>query len=146
MFLLSPFVFRVTAALLKEYTPEAIESIGARDLWDGALHRAGDLYQSLTDDFGPEVAQYAVPFAYRIRFYFHLNAREAFHLLELRTQRGGDPAYRRICQEMHRLIREQAGHHLIADAMTFVDHNDYGLGRLDAERRTEERRAAAGVV
>jgi thymidylate synthase ThyX len=127
-------------------TPEAIEAIGGRDLWNGALRRAGDLYQSLKDDFGAEVAQYAVPFAYRIRFNFHLNAREAFHLLELRTQRGGDPAYRRICQEMHRLIREQAGHPLIADAMTFVDHNDYGLGRLDAERRTAERRAAAGVV
>jgi thymidylate synthase ThyX len=127
-------------------TPEAIEAVGARDPWNGALRRAGDLYQSLKDDFGAEVAQYAVPFAYRIRFNFHLNAREAFHLLELRTQRGGDPAYRRICQEMHRLIREQAGHPLIADAMTFVDHNDYGLGRLDAERRTAERLAAAGVV
>ena len=126
-------------------TPEAIEAVGAQDLWDGALLRAGDLYQSLKDDFGAEVAQYAVPFAYRVRFYFHLNAREAFHLLELRTQRGGDPAYRRICQEMHRLIREQAGHRLIADAMTFVDHNDYGLGRLDAERRTAERRAAAAL-
>ncbi len=124
-------------------TPEAIEAVGAQDLWNTALRKAGDLYQSLNNDFGAEVAQYAVPFAYRVRFYFHLNAREAFHLLELRTQRGGDPAYRRICQEMHRLIREQAGHRLIADAMTFVDHNDYGLGRLDAERRTEEKRAAA---
>lgn len=127
-------------------TPESIAAVGARDLWDGALQRADDLHRSLQKDFGAEVAQYAVPFAYRIRFYFHLNAREAFHLIELRTQRGGDPAYRRICQEMHRLIREQAGHRLIADAMTFVDHNDYGLGRLDAERRTAERRAAAGVT
>ena len=127
-------------------TPEAIETIGAQDLWHTALRRAGDLYQSLKEDFSAEVAQYVVPFAYRVRFNFHLNAREAFHLIELRTQRGGDPAYRRICQTMHRLIRERAGHHLIADAMTFVDHKDYGLGRLDAERRTAERRAAAGVA
>ena len=127
-------------------TPEALEAIGACDPWNGALRRAGDLYQSLKDDFGAEVAQYAVPFAYKIRFNFHLNAREAFHLLELRTQRGGDPAYRRICQEMHRLIGEQAGHRLIAEAMTFVDHNDYGLGRLDSERRNAERRAAAGAL
>jgi thymidylate synthase ThyX len=127
-------------------TPEAIETIGAQDLWHTALRRAGDLYQSLKEDFGVETAQYVVPFAYRVRFNFHLNAREAFHLIELRTQRGGDPAYRRICQTMHRLIRERAGHHLIADAMTFVDHEDYGLGRLDAERRTAERRAAAGVA
>ena len=84
-----------------------------------------------------------MPFAYRVRFYFHLNAREAFHLLELRTQRGGDPAYRRICQEMHRLIRDEAGHRIVADAMRFVDHADYGLGRLDAERRSAEKRSAA---
>jgi thymidylate synthase ThyX len=127
-------------------TPEAIEAVGARGAWDETLLRAAALYESLRNDFSPEVAQYAVPFAYRIRFNFHLNAREAFHLLELRTQRGGDPAYRRICQEMHRLIRDQAGHRFIADAMTFVDHEDYGLGRLDAERRTAERRAAAGVA
>jgi len=127
-------------------TPEAIETVAARGPWDEALLRAADLYESLRNDFGQEIAQYAVPFAYRIRFNFHLNAREAFHLLELRTQRGGDPAYRRICQEMHRLIRDQAGHRFIADAMTFVDHEDYGLGRLDSERRIAERRAAAGVA
>lgn len=127
-------------------TPEAIEAIGAQDLWHAALRRAGDLYQSLRDDFGAEVAQYAVPFAYRVRFNFQLNAREAFHLIELRTQRGGDAVYRKICQRMHQLIREKAGHHLIADAMTFVDHESYALGRLDAERRNAERRAAAGVT
>ena len=38
---------------------------------------------------------------------------------------------------MHRLIRDQAGHVAIADAMKFVDHNRYDLGRLDAERRSE---------
>jgi thymidylate synthase ThyX len=127
-------------------TPYAIEAVGARDLWDEALLRAEDLHGSLRKDFGPEVAQYVVPFAYRVRFYFHLNAREAFHLLELRTQRGGDPVYRRICQEMHRLIGEKAGHRGIADAMIFVDYEDYALGRLDSERRTAERRAAAGVA
>jgi thymidylate synthase ThyX len=127
-------------------TPESIEAVGAQDLWHTALRRAGDLYQSLKDDVGAEVAQYAVPFAYRVRFNFQLNAREAFHLLELRTQRGGDSIYRRICQKMHQLIRDQAGHHLIADAMTFVDHESYALGRLDSERRNAERRAAAGVV
>jgi thymidylate synthase ThyX len=127
-------------------TPESITAIGAEDPWHAALGRAGELYQSLRNDFGAEVAQYAVPFACKIRFNFQLNAREAFHLIELRTQRGGDPAYRRICQAMHRLIGEKAGHPLIAGAMKFVDHEDHALGRLDSERRIAERRAAAGVV
>jgi len=73
-----------------------------------------------------------------------MNAREAFHLLELRTVREGHPGYRRVCQEMHRLIRERAGHRAIADAMRFVDYEDYDLERLEGERRAEARRDEAG--
>ena len=56
------------------------------------------------------------------------------------------PDYRRVCQEMHRLIREQAGHAVIADAMRFVDHSGSTLGRLDSERKAEARRGAAGIT
>jgi hypothetical protein len=45
---------------------------------------------------------------------------------------------------MHRLIGEQAGHRAIAGAMTYVDHSDVDLERLEAERRAEEKRRAAG--
>ena len=72
-----------------------------------------------------------------------LSAREAMHLLELRSGPQGHPAYRRIAQEMHRLIAEQAGHRRIADAMGFVDYSDVDLGRLDAEQRAEQRRRTA---
>ena len=34
---------------------------------------------------------YAVSLAYKVRFYLHLNAREAMHLLELRTTPAGPP-------------------------------------------------------
>ena len=38
-------------------------------------------------------------------------------------------------------IAEVAGHHAVAEAMTFVDHSaEPTLGRLDAERRAEEKR------
>jgi hypothetical protein len=44
---------------------------------------------------------------------------------------------------MHRLIAEEAGHHAVAEMMTFVDHTDGAtLERLDAERRAERRRLA----
>jgi hypothetical protein len=43
---------------------------------------------------------------------------------------------------MHRQIAEQAGHRLVAEMMTFVDHEDYALGRLDAERKAEARRTS----
>ena len=42
---------------------------------------------------------------------------------------------------MHRLIAERAGHHAIAAAMTFADHSEVALERLEAERAAERRRA-----
>ena len=125
--------------------PESIVDLGAEGEWRSAMERAEGLHASLVADHGADVAQYAVPFAYRIRFFMQLDAREAFHLIELRTAEGGHPDYRRVCQEMHRLIRDQAGHEVVADAMRFVDHRDYGLGRLTTERRAAAKRAAVGI-
>jgi hypothetical protein len=41
---------------------------------------------------------------------------------------------------MHTLIHTVAGHHAIADAMTFVDHSVVELERLQEERRLEKKR------
>ena len=127
-------------------TPGTLADVGGVDQWDAAMGRAADLVERVTDAAGPDVAQYAVPFAFRIRFFMQMNAREAFHLIELRTAQGGHPDYRRVCQEMHRLIRDKAGHTLLADAMTFVDYEEYELERLETERRAAAKRAAAGVA
>jgi thymidylate synthase ThyX len=126
-------------------TPESVVDIGADRVWDEAMERSAELYGAISDAAGSNVAQYAVPFANRVRFYMNLNAREAFHMLELRTQQGGHPDYRAVCQEMHRQIRDVAGHTRIADAMTYVDHNSYDLGRLETERRAAAKRAALGI-
>ena len=48
--------------------------------------------------------------AYRVRFYMEMNAREAMHLIELRTAPQGHPAYRRVCQQMHRSSPSRPGH------------------------------------
>jgi thymidylate synthase ThyX len=125
--------------------PDSLAEIDGVGTWREVMERGAELHEALLEDLGPDVAQYAVPFAYRVRFYAHLNVREAFHLLELRTARGGHPGYRRVCQEMHRLIRDRAGHVAIADAMQFVDHADYDLARLESERLAAARRAAAGL-
>jgi thymidylate synthase ThyX len=126
-------------------TPNSIEDIGATAVWQEAMERTAALHDGLKGDLGPDVAQYVVPFAFRVRFFFQLSAREAFHLIELRTGQGGHPGYRKVCQAMHQLIRDQAGHHLIADAMTYVDHNDYDLARLEGERRAAAKRAALDI-
>ena len=91
---------------------------------------------------GGLVAQYGVPFAYKIRFTMQMNAREAMHLLELRTQEQGHTEYRRVCNRMFELIRDRAQHRLIAGAMKYIDPADYDLGRLHAEKRTHARMEA----
>jgi len=69
-----------------------------------------------------------------------MNAREAMHVIELRTTPQGHPAYRRVCQLMHRAIAETAGHRAIAAAMSFADHSEVELERLQAERNMERKR------
>ena len=123
--------------------PAAIEDVGAMAEWRQVMEESADLHGRLEASVSSLVAQYAVSMAYRIRFYMHMNAREAMHVIELRTAPQGHPAYRRVCQTMHRLIDDQAGHHAIAAALTFVDHSDVELERLEAERATERRRNQA---
>jgi thymidylate synthase ThyX len=120
--------------------PEAVDLAGAAARFDEAMERSASLHDALLERF-PAQAAYAVSLAYKVRFYLHLNAREAMHLLELRTTPQGHPAYRVVGQAMHRLIADQAGHHAVAEAMRYVDHSpEPSLERLDAERRAEARR------
>jgi hypothetical protein len=44
---------------------------------------------------------------------------------------------------MHRLIDQRAGHHALAAAMSFADHSQVALERLEAERAAERRRAGS---
>ncbi len=126
-------------------TPAAVADVGAEDVWHTAMDSMADLYETITQATSSTVAQYVVPFAYNVRFVMNLNAREAFHMLELRTQQGGHPDYRKVCQQMHDQIRDVAGHRRIAGAMTFVDHADYELARIETERRAAAKRAALGL-
>ena len=89
-----------------------------------------------------DAAQYAVAMAYRVRFYMDMNAREAMHLIELRSAPQGHPTYRLVAQRMHELI--EGVHPRIAGGMTFVDHSPVELGRLAAERRSEAKRLEGG--
>lgn len=123
--------------------PEAVVEAGAEAAFDAAMERSAELYDAMVDRF-PHQASYAVSLAYRIRYAMQMNAREAMHLIELRSGPQGHPEYRKVAQTMHRLISEQAGHHLIAEALSFVDYSDVDLERLEAERRAEKKRSQAG--
>jgi thymidylate synthase ThyX len=125
-------------------TPPDVEAAGHGTEWRRVMDRAGELYERVREQLGPDVAQYVVPFAFHIRFVMEMNARQAFHLVELRSQPAGHPAYRRIAQEMHRQIAEVAGHTHVAAAMTHVDRTSVDLERLASERRAARRREDSG--
>jgi thymidylate synthase ThyX len=121
--------------------PAALVLAGGRDAWQRVMDDSAALFEELRSGGYGAVAPYAVAMAYRVRFYMDMNAREAMHVIELRSAPQGHPAYRRVCQQMHTLIAERAGHRAIAAAMQFVDHSEVALERLNAERALEARRA-----
>jgi thymidylate synthase ThyX len=125
--------------------PVLVAEAGLGERYDEAIGRVEELYRSLVPDF-PEQASYAVALAHRIRYVMQFNAREAMHLIELRSGPQGHPAYRRAAQQMHRAIAEVAGHRALAEAMTFVDHGATDLERLEPERRAERRRSEKSVT
>jgi hypothetical protein len=120
--------------------PEAVVEAGVGERFEESMARSAALHDALDADFGDAQAGYAVALAYRIRYVMEMNARSAMHLIELRSGPQGHPEYRRVAQEMHRLIATEAGHHAVADLMSFVDYGTYDLERLDAERRAEAKR------
>ncbi len=123
--------------------PREIEELGGGADWRRVMADCASVYGAMCEAGLAGAAPYALPMAYRIRFYMQMNAREAMHLIELRTSPQGHPAYRWVGQEMLRRIRDDAGHGAIAASMRFADmEGPADLGRLDAEQRNEERKSA----
>jgi thymidylate synthase ThyX len=123
-------------------TPAAIDDAGLRTDWDRVMDASAAVERQLREAGLEEAASYAVAMAYRIRFVMQMNAREAMHLTELRSQPQGHPTYRRVAQEMHRLISDV--HPALGAAFTYVSHEGVDLERLEAERRTEVKRNLLG--
>lgn len=120
--------------------PDVVREAGLAGRYEESLERSADLYRDLYEEF-PEQAQYSVALAFRIRYVMQMNAREAMHLIELRSSPQGHPSYRRVAQEMARLIEDVAGHRGIAAAMKYVDFSETDLERLEAERSAERNRS-----
>ena len=74
-----------------------------------------------------------------------MNAREAMHLMELRSGREGHPGYRAVAHELHAQIAEV--HPAVAAAMTYVDSDtEPRLERILSEIRTQARQTAARLT
>jgi len=122
--------------------PDEVREAGAGGEFERALEISRGEYERLVDAGLNEQAPYALSLAYRIRYTLDLNAREAMHLIELRSGREGHPTYRAVAQAMHERIA--AIHPGVADAMSFVDTSqEPRLERILSEIRTQRKRAAA---
>jgi len=108
--------------------------------YERALEVSRAEYARLRDEGFVEEAPYALCLSFRIRYVLELDAREALHLIELRSGREGHPSYRAVAHEMRRAIADV--HPNVAAAMTFVDDStEERLERLLSEMRNEGRRA-----
>jgi thymidylate synthase ThyX len=122
--------------------PGEIEEAGLAGEFERALDVSRREYERLTAAGLGEVAPYALSLAYRIRYTLDLNAREAMHLIELRSGREGHPTYRAVAQAMHERI--EAIHPAVAAAMSHVDTSqEPRLERIMSEIRTQRKRAQA---
>jgi thymidylate kinase/thymidylate synthase ThyX len=116
--------------------PQLIEDAGLDEQFELGFDLSLRLYSILQQAGYSLDAQYATLLGHKMRWKVTYNAREAFHLHELRTSPQGHPGYRRLVLDMHRKLAE--AHPLLAAAMKFVNQGeDAELTRLAAERYTQ---------
>jgi thymidylate synthase ThyX len=107
-------------------------------LYKSSIEKAGSYFNKIKNIVNEDIAQYLVPFAYNIRYMFNINLREAIHLLELRTQKQGHIAYRKICWDMYSLIKVKTNHDLLLKGFRYIDFSTYELSREDAEKKMDK--------
>ncbi len=118
------------------YVPPEIHSTDMEKEYHEVMDRAKKAYDAISAEL-PEEAQYIVPMAYNIHWYFEANLRSLQWLCELRSQAAGHPTYRLIAQEMARQVSLALPP--FERFFKFVDFDGYELGRLGAEIRQEEK-------
>jgi thymidylate synthase ThyX len=122
--------------------PEEVRDAGVGPQYERALEVSRREFERLEAEGLEDAAPYALCLGYRIRYVLDLNAREAMHLIELRSGREGHPTYRAVAQAMYERIA--AVHPAIAAAMTHVDSSrEPRLERILSEIRTHRKRIAA---
>jgi len=124
--LLSPFVQRLGCELGYVVPPE-LDELGFGEEFRAALESVVPVWRAMVDEC-PWQAQYVVPLAYRMRTTWHLNLREWYHVVELRSSKAGHPSYRAIAQEMYRALVNVWPW---LEGTTRVDLGSYPFGRTD---------------
>lgn len=118
------------------YLPQELIDSHLSAEYSDAMEAAKDAFDTIAREL-PEEAQYVVPMAYNVRWYFTVNLRALQWLCELRSSAAGHPAYRQIAQAMAKEVARAEPQ--FERFFKFVDFEGYELGRLGQEQRTAER-------
>lgn len=124
------------------YVPQEIIGTDMENEYLAAMHKAKEVYDVIAAEL-PEEAQYMVPMAYNIRWYFQVNLRALQWLCELRSAAAGHPSYRLVAQQMARQVSEAFP--AFERYFKFVDYEGYELGRLGQEQRKVEKQLKASA-
>lgn len=118
------------------FIPQEIIDTEMEEPYIEAMEKGREAYEAIVREF-PEEAQYVVPMAYNIPWYFVVNLRALQWLTELRSQPAGHPNYRTIAQEMARQVSEAIPP--FERFFKFVDYEGHALGRMGQEERKAQR-------
>ena len=119
------------------FVPHEIIDTDMEKQYRNAMDEAKKIYESIAEEL-PEEAQYVVPMAYNMHWYFHVNLRTLQWLCELRSSPAGHPSYRFIAQELAKQVCKVFPS--FERYFKFVDYDGYELGRLGQEIRIVEKR------
>lgn len=121
------------------YTPPEIVGTDLESEYYEALCHAKEIYDAIACEL-PEEAQYVVPMAFNVRWYFHVNLRSLQWLCELRSSPAGHPTYRHIAQNLARQVSDTFP--AFERFFKFVDYDGYAMGRIGQEQRKAEKSEA----
>ena len=119
------------------FIPQEIIDTEMEKDYVNAMNEAKKAWEMIFEEL-PEEAQYVVPMAYNLHWYFHVDLRSLQWLCELRSSPAGHPNYRYVAQEMTRQVCE--AHPFFERFFKFVDFNGHELGRMNQEISREKKK------
>jgi thymidylate synthase ThyX len=116
-------------------TPPEFDRIGLTSNYRKLMDHVVEVHRRIAQEM-PVEAQYAVPRAFRVRWYMKMNVRELYHIVELRSSMQGHPDYRDIAQRMKRILDDVLPE---LSGPLMADMNEYDLPRLASEKKIDEK-------
>lgn len=113
------------------HVPPELQEAGVHEDFMHAIEVSRTEYERLDGAGQDWAAPYALCLAFRMRYVMDMTAREAMHVIELRSRPEGHSSYRLVAQQMHEQIAKC--HPAVAEAMSFTD-----LSRDDMSETVEE--------